>query len=173
MKRKHYILPSAYCADALAKYHAARTATLAARDALREKYGADAISCRGSKGDALGFKLEPGPIKGVGAAVREKGMYAVRPDHRTAAGKTLQAELDHVAELQDNWRWALERALGVDGAALDPRLKGEWHHINAVPVFDGRVALSWPIEVKGIAVPDCAQEITEVEYRVLTGAIEL
>lgn len=178
--RLYYKIDAGHCAEAIKAFLDARTAAMdAKREIWKEKYGAEggmsggSVASRGllyadtaAGREAMyalasngGFK-QPKRIKDGDTA-----WWQLLPNRSTALGKAVQADLERVETLLDDWQWSLERALGIKGAYYYDRA---FHNNLAHALSDGSVAISIvtaPKDREPTAIPPHAQPISETEYR--------
>jgi len=161
MNRKYYILPAEHCADAIAKYEAAKAAAMASEKTILAEYFGAGILRRGSIGIGFAY-VDPVDMSGFCQPQKMEGYWISKPKKNTIRGKRVQAQLDEYCGLMEVWQWALEHALGIYSVSFCRRMQ-VFNYVVARPLNDGRVVVSWPTEAD-IALPVHAVEISHAEY---------
>lgn len=183
---KFFVLPAGDCVEAVRLYELAKSDAVSAEQALKEKYGAEAIVRAGPHIEALAWRDTPVALAGFTVPRWDNGfgVWLQKPKKNTLRGKAAAQEMAEVGELLDIWQWALERALGVHGSIFG-YLRGSRMFLNSIakPLADGRVVVTIPVrdhqEGKDYArdtdpkIPSNAVEISEAEAQLLMAEPEM
>ena len=142
--RNYYQLPPVLGSFAVEKYKRAKEVAIKAKKEILDREGAMALLRQETRAEGLIY-IKPWDRSGFTIPRQYGEYYLIKPKKNTLIGRRIQAELDEVCRLLDEWQWATEKALNLEESVYEHR---EFHLTVAIPMPDGSVLVSQPREAK-------------------------
>lgn len=136
--RNYYRLPPVLGSFAVEKYKKAKEVAIKEKKAILDREGAIALLRQETHAEGLIY-VSPTDRSGFTVPRQYGEYYLIKPKKNTLIGRRIQAELDEVCKLLDEWQWATEKALNLEESVYEHR---EFHLTVAIPMPDGSVLVS-------------------------------